>query len=54
MEGKDRGREEWNKLQNDKAALYTTLQSHHENEPWPEVVHAASKNVDLETLTLWP
>jgi len=54
VEGEDRPRDEWNKLQNDKTALYKTLQSHHETEAWPEVVHAASKNIDKETLTLWP
>ncbi|KIW67550.1 hypothetical protein PV04_06794 [Phialophora macrospora] len=54
VEGEDRSREEWTKLQNDKAALYSTLQSHHENEKWPEIVHAASKGVDRETLSLWP
>lgn len=54
VEGEDRPREEWARLQNDKSALYQTLQSHHENEEWPEVVHAASKNVDQSTLSLWP
>jgi hypothetical protein len=54
VEGEDRSRDDWNKLQNDKTALYTTLQSHHENERWPELVHAASKGIDRDTLTLWP
>ncbi|ETI22075.1 hypothetical protein G647_06146 [Cladophialophora carrionii CBS 160.54] len=54
VEGDDRSRGEWNKLQNDKTALYATLQKHHENERWPDLVHAASKNIDVETLTLWP
>jgi len=54
VEGEDRSRDEWAKLQNDKATLFRTLQSHRENETWPEVVHAASKNIDLETLILWP
>jgi len=54
VDGEDRSRDEWGKLQNDKAALYKALQSHHESEEWPEIVHAASKNIDLETLTLWP
>lgn len=54
MEGEDRSREEWNKLQGDKDELYRTLQTHHKNEEWPAVVHTASKNIDMETLTLWP
>ncbi len=54
VEGKDRSRDEWSKLQDDKIALYKTLQSHHEDEDWPEIVHDASKNVDPDTLTLWP
>ncbi len=54
VEGTDRTREEWNQLQNDKSALYKTLQSHHDNESWPEVVHVASKEVDPSTLSMWP
>jgi len=54
VEGEDRPRDEWTKLQNDKTALYKTLKSHHENEAWPEIVHAASNNIDQETLALWP
>lgn len=54
VEGEDRSREEWNRLQGDKDELYKILQSHHQNEDWPAVVHTASTNIDLETLTLWP
>lgn len=54
VEGKERPREEWNQLQTDKAAMYKMLQSHHETEEWPEVVHAASKDIDTSTLSLWP
>jgi hypothetical protein len=54
VEGEDRSREEWAKLQDDKAALYDMLQKLHETESWPEIVHAVSKNVERETLSLWP
>ncbi|KIW93258.1 uncharacterized protein Z519_05863 [Cladophialophora bantiana CBS 173.52] len=54
VEGEDQSREEWTELQNDKSALYKILQSHHENETWPDVVHVASKSVDLASLSLWP
>lgn len=54
VESKDRTREEWTQLQNDKEALYKSLQSHHENERWPEVVHVASREVGMSTLSLWP
>ncbi|OAP60463.1 hypothetical protein AYL99_05465 [Fonsecaea erecta] len=54
VEGADRSREEWAQLQSDEAALYKTLQSHHENETWPDIVHVASQNVDKSSLTLWP
>ena len=54
VESQDRPREEWTVLQNDKSALYKVLQSHHEDEDWPQVVHAASKDIDLSSLTLWP
>jgi len=54
VESQDKSREEWAKLQVDKTALYEILQSHHEDEKWPDVVHAASRNVDKDTLTLWP
>ncbi|EXJ58952.1 hypothetical protein A1O7_06383 [Cladophialophora yegresii CBS 114405] len=54
VEGEDRSREDWHKLQNDKTALYATLQKYHETERWPGLVHAASQNIDVETLTLWP
>lgn len=54
VEGNDRSREEWSQLQDDKPTLYKALQSHHEDEEWPEVVHAASRNIDKCTLALWP
>ncbi|EXJ86098.1 hypothetical protein A1O1_06467 [Capronia coronata CBS 617.96] len=54
VEGKDRTREEWTQLQNDKPALYQHLQSLHEHEKWPEVVHVASRDVELSSLSLWP
>ncbi|KAH0845077.1 hypothetical protein AYO21_01662 [Fonsecaea monophora] len=54
VEAKDRSREEWAKLQNDHTALYKMLQSHHENETWPEIVRVASQGVELSSLSLWP
>jgi 2-polyprenyl-6-methoxyphenol hydroxylase-like FAD-dependent oxidoreductase len=54
VESHDKSREGWAILQADKTALYEILQSHHEDEKWPDVVHAASRHVDKDTLTLWP
>ncbi|KIY01055.1 uncharacterized protein Z520_03721 [Fonsecaea multimorphosa CBS 102226] len=54
VEAGDRSREEWATLQNDEQALYKMLQSHHENETWPEIVRVASQGVDMSSLSLWP
>ncbi|KAK4949718.1 hypothetical protein LTR10_011560 [Elasticomyces elasticus] len=54
VESHDRSREEWSKLQTDRPALYKALQCHHQDEHWPDVVHAASKNIDESSLMLWP
>lgn len=54
VESEDRSREEWNKLQSDKTALYKILQSYNDREQWPEVVKAASRDVDMDSISLWP
>jgi hypothetical protein len=54
VESRDRSREEWARLQNDASTLYKKLQSQHEDDDWPEVVHAASRDIDMSSLTLWP
>ncbi|KIW32303.1 uncharacterized protein PV07_03857 [Cladophialophora immunda] len=54
VEAQDRSREEWAQLQKDEAALYKMLQSHHENETWPDIVRVASQGVDMSSLSLWP
>ncbi|EXJ77621.1 hypothetical protein A1O3_09849 [Capronia epimyces CBS 606.96] len=54
VEAQDRTREGWAQLQNDKEGIYTELQSHHENDSWPEVVHVACRDIEPSSLSIWP
>jgi 2-polyprenyl-6-methoxyphenol hydroxylase-like FAD-dependent oxidoreductase len=56
LEAKDRSREEWEALEQDKQELKKRMEARfvHEESSWPEYVKALNKKTPFESFTCWP